>query len=96
MKLRSQLKQKEEFEKDNDKILQEIYDYRSKYCESQKKQCKAVDQVQELQGVLESQIEANKGLKSEMAQLKKEQALQSASGKESENIEIKFLHAKPS
>jgi len=48
MKLRSRLKQKEEVEEVNEKILEEMNEYRSKYIDSQKKHCKALDQVKEL------------------------------------------------
>ena len=43
MKLRSKLKAKEDVEEDNERILSELNEYRSKYLDSSKKQQKALD-----------------------------------------------------
>ena len=71
LKLRSQLKAKNDVEEQCQAYAAEVNEYRGKYLESQKKHMKALDQVKELQALLERQQEANKTLKAELATLKK-------------------------
>ena len=52
MKLRSKLKSKEEVEEQNEKLIEELNEYRGKYLDSQKKATFAQDKLGELQALV--------------------------------------------
>ena len=53
LRLRQQLKQKEDVEEMNQKLFEQVSEYKAKYIEASRKHQKALDQVKELQRQLE-------------------------------------------
>jgi len=66
MKLRSQLKAKQDVHEQNERLQQELAEYRARFTEQQKKSSKAFEHVRELKALLEGQMKVNADMKKKL------------------------------
>lgn len=71
MKLRSQLKAKQDLQESHDNMQRELTEYKCRFMDQQKKSNKAYEHVRELKALLEEQVKQNTELKKRLKKYEK-------------------------